>query len=90
MVTHIPYYYPGYATGIQVNNPGQGGPSGNPHGRDHLPQVWPAMTGGHVSGLVQFENQPRAHPQMSVANQYSYPSTYVLIPGIMKKPTYGA
>lgn len=89
MIFHMPYFYPALNPGLQVYNPGQGGPSGNPHGRDNLPQSWPGMTGWLSAMRAPPQGTPRAHPQQAVSNQYSDPSTYVVIPGLMKQPTYG-
>lgn len=83
-----PYLTPGMVVGLQVNNPGQGGPSGNPHARDNLARTWPYFAGGYISGLHIGPNIAQARPQMPVANQWADPSTYTTIPGMMKAPSF--
>ena len=82
-----PYITPIWNTGLQVVNPGQGGPQSNMALQAAHVHPWPAMT-GHMSALFIGPSFGRYRPQMPVNNQLSLPSTYMEIPGLMKSPTY--
>lgn len=88
MIFRYPVFQPQYQEGLQVHNPGPGGPSGNPALMASHPQSWPAMT-GHLSGLFIMPNYLQAWPQMPVNNQIANPGTYTVMPGLIKSPSYG-
>lgn len=88
MIFQYPYHTPGYQEGIQIHNPGQGGPSGNMAVLSAHANPWPYMV-GHINGMIQGPMRVIGRPQMPVNNQVSVAGTYLEMSGLIKAPTYG-
>ncbi len=83
----VPYQYPAWTEGLQVNNPGQGGPASHPHEQATKPLTWPAFQ-ANVScrGLGAPPRQVLGPTPVPVPTPSLAPPQGVVIPGLQKTP----
>lgn len=90
-MTRIPYYYPGWNVGRQINNPGEGGPASHMGLQSMQPRSYPTLYRVGTMGLGAMPRQVLGPTEPVVANQLSNPLTInnLQIGGLMKNPRGG-
>jgi hypothetical protein len=90
-MTRIPYYYPGWDTGLQIANPGEGGTARNLGLLSMQPRSYPTQYRVGTMGLGAMPRQVIGPTDPVIPNQLSNPLTInnLQISGLMKNPRGG-
>jgi len=82
----IPYYYPGWNLGVQIFDPGTGGPASHVHERITQPRIHPTVLDVALMGMGTMPTELTGVTRPISANDYSYPPHSLEISGLFKSP----